>query len=99
MEYDELEIARRLVELGADVNARAGLDAEGFGGHTPLFHTVVALGRRDDAKARFLLEHGADPNSRATLRKQLRHMGDPEREKMHEYRDVTPTSYARQFQE
>jgi ankyrin repeat protein len=99
MEYDELEIAAWLVEQGADVNARATVDAEGYGGHTPLFHTVVALGRRDEAKARLLLQAGADPNARATFRKQLRDMDDPEKEQMRVFREVTPSAYAHQFQE
>jgi ankyrin repeat protein len=99
VEYDDLETAAWLVERGADVNARAAVDQEGFGGHTPLFHAVVALGARDDAKARFLLERGADPDSRATLRKQLQHMGDPEKEQMREFHNVTPTAYARRHQE
>jgi hypothetical protein len=46
-----------------------------------------------------LLSRGADPNARATLRKQLRDMGDPEKERLHEFHNVTPTEYARQFQE
>jgi hypothetical protein len=29
-----------LLENGADVNARAGLDEHEFGGLTPIFHTV-----------------------------------------------------------
>lgn len=41
VEYDEIEIARWLIEHGADVNARAEVDSEGFGGHTPLFGCVV----------------------------------------------------------
>ena len=53
------------------MNARAAIDAEGFEGHTPLFHTVVNLaagmGLYDDSKARLLLDHGADPNARATF--------------------------------
>jgi ankyrin repeat protein len=99
IEYDDLETAEWLVQHGAAVNARAAVDEDGFGGHTPLFHAVVSLGRRDDAKARFLLERGADPNARASLRKQLRDTGDAERERMHEFRDVTPLGYAARFQE
>jgi hypothetical protein len=49
--------------------------------------------------ARLLLERGANPNARATIRKQLRDMGDPEKETMREFHNVTPVGYARQFQE
>lgn len=99
MEYDELEIAQWLLERGADPNARATVDSEGFGGQTPLFHAVVSLGDRSDMKARLLLAHGANPNLRATLRKQLRDMGDPEKEQMVVFEATTPTGYARQYVE
>lgn len=99
IEYADIDVARWLIARGADVNAKAALDAEGFGGHTPLFHTVATLARPDDATARLLLEHGANPNARATFRKQLRDMGDPEKEKMREFHDVAPLGYASQFQE
>jgi hypothetical protein len=99
IEYDDLKVAQWLLEHGADVNARSAIDKDGFGGHTPLYHCVVTLGEKDDAKARFLLDHGADPNARATFRKQLRDMGDPEKEKMFEFHNVTPIGYARKFQE
>jgi hypothetical protein len=100
VEFDDIDVARWLVERGADVNATSAIDADGFGGHTPLFHTVVTLVRPpDDSLARLLLEHGADPNARATIRKQLRDMGDPEKEMMREYHDVTPIGYARRWQE
>jgi ankyrin repeat protein len=99
VEFQELEIADWLIERGANVNARAAVDAEGFGGHTPLFHTTVCLPPRTDTLARTLLQHGADPAIRATLRKQLAMMGDPELERMHEFRDVTAVEFARQFQE
>lgn len=39
-EYGHLKCAKKLVEHGADVNAKAGLDDNGFGGQTPIFHTV-----------------------------------------------------------
>jgi hypothetical protein len=99
VEFDEIEIARWLIEHGADVNACAEMDADGFGGQTPLFHCVVndsyLCGRqRDGAFARLLLDHGADPNARASLRKQLRFVRD---ETMHEYHDVTPLAWGERF--
>jgi ankyrin repeat protein len=99
IEYDDIEIARWLIERGADVNAKSAQDADGFGGQTPLFHTAVSLAPADDSKARLLLDRGADPNARATIRKQLRQMGDPEKESTREFHNVTPIGYARQFQE
>lgn len=99
VEFDEIEIARWLIAHGADVNARADVDADGFGGHTPLFGCMVndsyLCGRqRDAAFARLLLDHGADPNARASIRKQLHFVPD---ETMHEYRDVTPIAWGEQF--
>jgi len=41
VDYDELEIAEWLLAHGMEVDARAAVDAEGFGGHTALFATVV----------------------------------------------------------
>jgi ankyrin repeat protein len=99
IEYDDLDVARWLLDRDADPNAPAAPDADGFGGHTPLFHTVVTLAVPDDSKARLLLDRGANPNARATIRKQLRHMGDREKEQLREFQDVTPIAYARQFQE
>ena len=81
------------------MNAKAVVEGGGFGGHTPLYHTVVTLAPPDDSKARLLMEHGAEANARATFRKQLRDMGDPAKERMREFHDVTPLGYARQFQE
>jgi len=99
VEFDEIEIACWLIEHGADVNAKAEIGADGFGGHTPLFHCVVnnsyLCGKPSDgAFARLLLDHGADPNARASLRKQLHFVPD---ETMHEYRDVTPLSWGERF--
>ncbi len=39
-EYNHVACAEVLVKHGADVNATAGCDENGFGGHTPIFHTV-----------------------------------------------------------
>ncbi len=99
VDYDEIEIARWLTERGADVNVKAAVDAESFGGHTPLFACVVSqpfrVGlQKDDAFARLLLDHGADPNARASLRKRLRFVAD---ESMHEYRGVTPLAWGERF--
>jgi hypothetical protein len=44
--------------------------------------------------ARWLLERGADPNARASLRKRLRFVAD---ESLHEYRDVTPLGWGERF--
>jgi ankyrin repeat protein len=94
---DEIEIAEWLLAHGADVNLRAAIDADGFGGHTPLFGCVVSqpyrVGRRS-SMARLLLDHGADPNVHASLRKRLRFVED---ETMREYRNVTPLEWGEQF--
>lgn len=98
VEYSELAIARWLIARGADVNARAAVDTDGFGGHTPLFSCVVTqppIAARDgDVCARLLLDHGADPNVRASLRKRLIGAHD---ETEHEYRDVTPLGWGNRF--
>ncbi len=99
VDFDEVEMARWLIAQGADVNARAEIDADGFGGHTPLFGCVVSQAflcrlQQDAEFARMLLDHGADPNVRASLRKRLRFVPD---ESVHEYRDVTPLSWGEHF--
>lgn len=99
VDFDELEIARWLLDAGADPDAPAAVDKEGFGGHTALFGTIVSqpyrVGlRRDDTFAGLLLEHGAAPDRRASLRKRLRFVED---ESMHEYRDVTPLEWGERF--
>ena len=42
VDYGELEIARWLLDRGMDVDAPAAVNADGFGGHTALFATVVS---------------------------------------------------------
>jgi hypothetical protein len=104
-DYDELEIARWLLERGMDPNAKSSVDADGFGGHTALFGTVVSqpaywvnLQRRPQEApiTQLLLDSGADPNLRASLRKRL-HPGYEEGGELEEYRDVTPLSWGERY--
>jgi len=103
-DYGEIEIARWLLEHGMDVDARAAVDGDGFGGHTALFGAVVSQanfsgnhhGKAPDAAfARLLLDAGANPNVRASLRKEL-HPGY-EIPGVYEYRDVTPLGWGERF--
>lgn len=107
-DYDEMEIARWLLERGMDPNAKAAVDADGFGGHTALFATVVSQPNfwmnysRQLQVAPFtqlLLDHGADPNVRASLRKKLHPGYGPKYDagKLYEYRNVTALGWGRQF--
>jgi hypothetical protein len=105
VDYDEIRIARWLLEKGMHVDAKAAVESGGFGGHTALFATVVSqpnfwmnhLGQPQVAPfTQLLLDHGADPNTRASLRKQL-HPGYGKDEVMHEYRDVTPLGWGERF--
>ena len=103
--FDELEIAEWLLDRGMDPDARAAIDADGFGGHTALFSTVVSQhnfwvnygkGQRDNPRfTRLLLDRGADSNVRASLRAGLEegHGGGP----LRDYRDVTPLGWGEQY--
>jgi len=99
IDFEEDEIFDLLLEQGADPNARASIDAAGFGGHTPLFHAVVNCGRVRPDSVRFaqkLLARGASPQLRATLHKFLDWCEKPH---WHEAREVTPAEWARTFPE
>lgn len=103
--FDELEIAERLLDRGMNPNEPAAIDADGFGGYTALFSTVVSQrnfwvnygkGQPDEARfTRLLLDRGADPNVRASLRARLEegHGGGP----LRQYRDVTPIGWGEQY--
>jgi len=104
VDYDEMAIAEWLLARGMDVNARAAVDADGFGGHTALFATVVSqpnfwMNHLHQAQVapftQLLLDHGAEPNVRASLRKELHPGYGPEGRR--EYRDVTPLSWGERF--
>jgi hypothetical protein len=40
-EYGFFEATRLLLDRGAEVNARATIDANGVGGQTPIFHSLT----------------------------------------------------------
>ena len=63
-EYGHEAAARALVESGADVNSTAGLDADGMGGHMPIFHTVNSNANRSLPVMELLLEAGASTDVR-----------------------------------
>jgi ankyrin repeat protein len=58
-EYGNADEARVLIDMGADVNAAAGVDEYGLNGHTPVFHTVNSSHNHAAPILRMLLEAGA----------------------------------------
>ena len=101
IDFDEREIFDWLLAQGADVNAAAIVDKEGFGGHTPLFHALVSdastINRQRDAyMIRRLLELGADLTVRANMKKYLDWREEPG---WHIARNVTPLEWAAGFPE
>jgi hypothetical protein len=96
IDFREREIFEWLLARGADVNARAAVDQDGFGGHTPLFNAVVNGPPSDPTMARALLERGADQGLRVSLRKFLDWRETPE---WYTARNVTPLEWARGFPE
>ena len=96
IDFQEREILDWLLTERADVNARALVDRDGFGGHTPLFNTVVCGPLNDAGFAAALIERGAVRDARATLRKFLDWCEEP---RWHEARNVTPTEWADTFPE
>jgi hypothetical protein len=109
VEYDELEIARWLLDRGMDADAVAAVDDNGFGGHTPLFNAVVShpnfwmnftAGWKENRKlqqaafAELLLERGANPNARASFRECVR---EGEQRSLRDHRDITPIAWGEDF--
>jgi hypothetical protein len=96
IDYRDQKIFEWTLAHGADVNARATVDHDGFGGHTPLFNTVVCGPWPDGTMAQALLERGADKNARANLRKFLDWIEEPH---WHEARNVNPAEWGHGFPE
>ncbi|HZY38917.1 MAG TPA: ankyrin repeat domain-containing protein [Mucilaginibacter sp.] len=59
-EFNSIACAKILVARGADIDAKAALDEHGFGGHTPIFHTVNQLLNNSIDMLYFLPAQGAD---------------------------------------
>ncbi len=66
-EFGQIEVAERLLNAGADVNAVASMDANGIGGQTPIFHPATQGGDFGVATVRLLLARGATLGLRCRL--------------------------------
>jgi ankyrin repeat protein len=66
-EYGCLAAVALLLERGADVNARATVDAAGVGGHTAIFHAVTQFDDGGLPITQLLIERGADLAIRVKL--------------------------------
>ncbi len=59
-EFNHVACAQVLLNYGAEVNVPAGKDEFGFGGQTPIFHTVNQNLDNSKEMMQFLLENNAD---------------------------------------
>jgi hypothetical protein len=96
VDFREREVFEWLLAHGADVNARASVDSDGFGGHTPLFNTVVCGPWPDATMAHTLIERGVDQTARASLRKFLDWIENPH---WYEARNMTAREWGHTFPE
>ena len=88
-EFGAVDAARLLLDRGADVNARATVDAVGVGGQTAIFHAVTQWDDRGLPMVRLLVERGAGLSVRVTLPGHY--------ERLEEVLECTPLGYARRF--
>jgi ankyrin repeat protein len=88
-EFGQDEVARLLLDTGADVNARALIGPNTIGGQTPIFHAATQNNDFGLDVVRLLLARGADLSPRCRLPGHYEHL------------DVifegTVLDYARQF--
>jgi len=61
-EFNHVSCAEVLVRHGVDINGKAGVDELGFGGQTPIFHTVNQNSNNSMDMLNFLLSRSADLN-------------------------------------
>ncbi len=89
-QFNFLKEAEWLIEHGADVNARAVPDENGYGNQTPIFHAVTSNWNYCSPMVAFLADQGADLNIRSTIKFPV---GDRT-----VFRNVTPLGYTKAFQ-
>ena len=66
-EYGYVDAVRLLLDLGADVNARAAIDEAGIGGQTPIFHAASQNRDAGLPAIELLVQRGTDLSIRAKL--------------------------------
>jgi ankyrin repeat protein len=66
-EFGFLDAARLLLDRGADVNARADIDASGVGGQTPIFHALTHQNAHNSKVGQLLIDRGAGLSIRARV--------------------------------
>lgn len=59
-EFNHVSCAEILIKRGADINAKAGIDENGFGGQTPIFHTVNQILNHSIEMLDYLLSKSID---------------------------------------
>lgn len=59
-EFNHLSCAETLVQHGADIHVKAGVDEYGFGGQTPIFHTVNQNSNQSADMLNYLVSRSAD---------------------------------------
>jgi hypothetical protein len=94
VDFDDEEVFDLLLASGANVNAPANIDSDGFGGHTPIYNAVVSHGKHQGSLAKKLLSAGASTTIRCSLRKFLDWRETPQ---WHEAHNVTPAEWAQTF--
>lgn len=75
-EYGFFDASRLLLDRGADVNARADIDAHGVGGQTPIFHALTHFKGMNPEVAQLLIDRGADLTIRARVPGHYEHPGE-----------------------
>ena len=88
-EFGSAACAETLAAHGADVNARAEIDAAGIGGQTPIFHSVTQYEDFGLEVTRWLIDRGADLTVRARVAGHY--------ERADEFVECTPLGFALRF--